>query len=133
MAARHARLSHVHRRIGARSRGLGSRGGIRRDAPVVADPIGETMFRAIAVTQWKWTRTVALLATVAAFSLPLAALQSARQASTPLEFIAAMQAWGLGYALLAAGVGLAVALAAWGHDHQGRHVYALSLPVSRSH
>jgi len=91
------------------------------------------MFRAIAVTQWKWTRTVALLATVAAFSLPLAALQSARQASTPLEFIAAMQAWGLGYALLAAGVGLAVALAAWGHDHQGRHVYALSLPVSRSH
>jgi hypothetical protein len=91
------------------------------------------MFRAIAVTQWKWTRSVALLATVAAFSLPLAALQSARQASTPLEFIARMQTWGFGYALLAAGAGLAVALAAWGHDHQGRHVYALSLPITRSH
>ena len=90
------------------------------------------MFRAIAVTQWKWTRTVALLATVAAFSLPIASLQSAREASTPLEFIAKMQTWGLGYALLAAGVGLAVALAAWGHDHQGRHVYALSLPITRT-
>ncbi|HMC57076.1 MAG TPA: hypothetical protein VKH19_17990 [Gemmatimonadaceae bacterium] len=89
------------------------------------------MFRAILVTQWKWTRTTALLATVAAFSIPVASLQSARDADTPLEFISRMQAWGIGYALLAAGVGLLVALAAWGHDHQGRHVYALSLPVSR--
>lgn len=90
------------------------------------------MFRAIALTQWKWTRTVALLATVVGFSLPIASLQSAREGQTPQEFIGHMQAWGMGYALLAAGVGLVIALAAWGHDHQGRHVYALSLPITRA-
>ena len=89
------------------------------------------MFRAILLTQWKWTRTTALLATVAAFSIPLASLQSASDATTPLDFISKMQTWGIAYALLAAGIGLLVSLAAWNHDHQGRHVYALSLPVSR--
>jgi hypothetical protein len=29
-------------------------------------------------------------------------------------------------------MGLACAMLAWGHDHRGRHVYALSLPVSRA-
>lgn len=90
------------------------------------------MFRSIVLTQWKWTRTVALLATVIGFSLPLASLQSATDTATPLEFIMRMQTWGVGYALLAALAGLLVALAAWGHDHQGRHVYALSLPVTRA-
>lgn len=90
------------------------------------------MFRSIVLTQWKWTRTVALLATVIGFSLPLASLQSATEAATPLEYIARMQQWGVGYALLAAMAGLLVALAAWGHDHAGRHVYALSLPVTRA-
>jgi hypothetical protein len=90
------------------------------------------MFRAIVMTQWKWTRTALLLATLAGFSLPLAALQSAREAYTPVEFIARMQSWGIGFAVLSAMVGLLVALAAWGHDHQGRHVYALSLPITRS-
>jgi hypothetical protein len=89
------------------------------------------MFRAIVATQWKWTRSVVLLATLAGFALPLASLQTARNASTPQEFIGTMQAWGAAYALLAGTVGLLVALAAWGHDHQGRHVYALSLPISR--
>jgi hypothetical protein len=89
------------------------------------------MFRMITLTQWKWTRTTLLLATLAAFGLPLAALRGAREEVTPRDFIDAMQMWSIGYALLAAGVGLVVALAAWGHDHQGRHVYALSLPVAR--
>ena len=90
------------------------------------------MFRAIVMTQWKWTRTALLLATIAAFGLPLAAVRSATESDTPQEFIIVMQRWGVGYAALAAMVGLLVALAAWGHDHQGRHVYALSLPVSRA-
>lgn len=90
------------------------------------------MFRAIVTTQWKWTRTALLLATVAGFSLPLAALQSARQMYTPVEFILRMQSWGIGFSVLSAMVGLLVALAAWGHDHAGRHVYALSLPIPRS-
>ena len=90
------------------------------------------MFGAIARTQWKWTRSVVVLASIAAFGLPLASLQSARDTNTPQEFIARMQGWGVGYALLAAGVGLLIALAAWGQDHQGRHVYALTLPVTRA-
>lgn len=90
------------------------------------------MFRAIAATQWKSTRTTALLAAVAAFSLPIAALQAARGVENAQMFINIVQGWSAGYALLAAGAGLLLALAAWGPDHQGRHVYALSLPISRS-
>ena len=90
------------------------------------------MLRAILVTQWKWTRTLVLFATVLAFALPVFAYANARVAGTAREFIFATQRWGGGYALLAAALGLLVALAAWQHDHQGRHVYALSLPVTRS-
>lgn len=90
------------------------------------------MFRAILATQWKGSRVIVLLATVIAFALPLASLQRARDAYSPHQFVSAMQMWAGGYALLAAAVGLLVALAAWQPDHQGRHVYALSLPVSRA-
>lgn len=89
------------------------------------------MFRAILVTQWKWTRGIVLAGTMLGFAIPVASFQSARQGFGIYDFIGRMQSWGVGYALLAAGLGLTVALAAWRHDHQGRHVYALSLPVSR--
>jgi hypothetical protein len=90
------------------------------------------MFGMIVRTQWKWTRTLVLLATVAGFAVPLASLQSASSNSSPRGFVLTMQSFGVAYALLAAGVGLAVALAAWTHDQRGRHIYALSLPVSRA-
>lgn len=90
------------------------------------------MFRAILMTQWKWSRLIILLATIAGFVLPLASLQSASTAFDAATFVTAMQAWATGYALLAAMVGLLVALSAWQPDHAGRHVYALSLPVSRA-
>ena len=90
------------------------------------------MLTAITKTQWKWTRSVVLLATLIAFAIPLASLQSARNAYSAGDFVSHMQVWGIGYALLAAGTGLLVALAAWGPDHRGRHVYALSLPVTRA-
>lgn len=91
------------------------------------------MFRAILYTQWKWTRGIALLLAVAGFSIPLASLQAATAAEADIQaFLATMSGWGTAYALLAAAAGLLVALAAWGHDHQGRHVYALSLPVTRA-
>lgn len=91
------------------------------------------MFRAIVLTQWKWTRSVVLIATIIAFALPLASLQSARQALTSVGYVDAMVPWGAAYGLVAAGLGLVVALAAWSNDQRGRHVYALSLPVSRAH
>ena len=90
------------------------------------------MFRAILVTQWKWTRLAVLIGTVFAFLLPLLAYANARDADSARLFVAATQRWGAAYALLAAALGLLVALAAWQHDHQGRHVYALTLPISRA-
>lgn len=90
------------------------------------------MFRAIVETQWKWSRTAVLLATLIAFAIPLGSLQQASDAWNPAEFVRRMQTWGVAYALLAAGAGLLIALIAWGHDHRGRHTYALSLPVSRA-
>lgn len=91
------------------------------------------MFKALLAVQWKWTRGAALLATILAFAIPLASVQFSdayRQEAGPM--VVRMQSFGVAYAILAAGVGLAFALFAWGSDHRGRHVYALSLPVDRS-
>jgi len=90
------------------------------------------MFGAITAIQWKWSRGPALLATLIGFLIPVLSLQSARRALlTADEFVYIMQQFSIGYSMLAAGAGLVVALAAWAHDHRGRHVYALSLPVAR--
>ena len=94
------------------------------------------MFREILRTQWKWARLLVLAACVAAFSLPIFAVQ-------PLGYevdgwtdgtavLRAMRSFSTMYALLAGAVGLAIGISAWSADHRGRHVYALSLPVSRS-
>ena len=90
------------------------------------------MFRAIVETQWKWTRGYILIATVSAFAIPLASLQSAYRTDNANMFVSAMQSWGVWYALLAAATGLSAAFTAWSHDHRGRHVYALILPVTRA-
>lgn len=51
----------------------------------------------------------------------------------PDELLASVQAWGYAYPLLAAGLGVLVALAVWSADVRGRHVHALSLPIARPH
>ena len=93
------------------------------------------MFAAILRTQWKWTRGFALIAFVIGFVVPLFSLFSLE--SDRLQVVASvivrnMQTFGLFYALLAAASGLACAMFAWGHDHRGRHVYAMALPIPRS-
>jgi hypothetical protein len=92
------------------------------------------MFRAILETQWKWTRGVVLAATLAGFAVPIASLQAAHAnaESSQIQFVTTMQLWGAAYAVLAAALGLFVAFAAWSNDHRGRHVYALSLPITRA-
>lgn len=90
------------------------------------------MYRMILLTQWKWTRAIVLIATILGFAIPLASLQAASGSMNAADFVARMQRFGIWYALLAAGVGLMVALTAWAHDQRGRHVYALILPVSRA-
>src|SRR5206468_5275603 len=86
-------------------------------------------------TQWKWSRLIILLGTVAAFALPIIALQGAARADrNPLEaqdLLRTVQSWGTLYPVLAAALGLLVAMAAWAPDHRGRHVHALTLPLPR--
>lgn len=93
------------------------------------------MFRAVLYTQWKWTRLIIVLGTVAAFAIPLVSLQGAaradRGALQAAELLRAVQSWGTLYPLLAAVLGLLVAITAWAADHRGRHVHALTLPLPR--
>ena len=92
------------------------------------------MFRAILYTQWKWSRGVLLLGTLAAFAVPMIGVNASYaqfDQVNPQGVLRAMAAWGQTYALAACGIGLAAALLAWSADHAGRHVYALALPVER--
>jgi hypothetical protein len=93
------------------------------------------MFRAILYSQWKWSRLSIVLGVVAGFALPILSVQGAgRTDRGPLqtgELLDAVQKWGVGYPVLAAALGLVVAIATWAPDHRGRHVHALSLPLER--
>jgi hypothetical protein len=94
------------------------------------------MFAAITKVQWIRTRLAALFTVVVAFALPIASVQGLRTAAhdytmQPSMLVAEMQTFGIMYMILAAGIGLAFALLAWNPDQRGRHVYALSIPVSR--
>src|SRR2546428_4736431 len=86
-------------------------------------------------SQWKWSRLIVALGSVAAFALPLVSVQGAARAdASPLqagELLQAVQSWGTLYPVLAAALGLLVAIATWAPDHRGRHVHALSLPLPR--
>ena len=93
------------------------------------------MFRVMLYSQWKWSRLIVLLGSVAGFALPIISVQGAARAdSSPLQaadLLRTVQSWGVLYPVLAATLGLLVAMATWTPDHRGRHVYALALPVPR--
>jgi len=92
------------------------------------------MFRAILYTQWKWCRLVILLATLAAFALPLLSVQGARGPVGYWEtrqLLGAVQGWGVLYPVLATAIALIVAMVAWAPGRRGRHVHALSLRLPR--
>ena len=93
------------------------------------------MFRVILYTQWKWSRLIVLLRSVAGFALPIVSVQGAARADAsplvPAELLRTVQSWGVLYPVLAATLGLLVAIATWTPDHRGRHVHALLLPVPR--
>jgi hypothetical protein len=93
------------------------------------------MFRVMLHAQWKWSRLVVTLGTIGAFILPVLSVQGAsRDAGSPMkagEILSLVQSWGVLYPVLAAALGLLVAIATWAPDHRGRHVHALSLPLPR--
>src|SRR5438445_13280567 len=93
------------------------------------------MFHVMLDSQVKWPRVIVALGSIAAFALPIVSVQGAARAdASPLqagELLQAVQSWGTLYPVLAAALGLLVAIATWAPDHRGRHVHALSLPVAR--
>jgi hypothetical protein len=93
------------------------------------------MFREILYTQWRWSILPIVLCTVAAFGIPLWAVQWSGLAA-PLEgdvvrMLEQVRNAGVLFPLLAAIAGTAVGAMAWLPDGRGGHVYALSLPVPR--
>jgi len=93
------------------------------------------MFRVMLLNQWKWSRLIIALGSIGGFALPILSVQGAtrpdRGALSAPDLLQTLQSWGTLYPVLAAALGLLVAVAAWAPDHRGRHVHALSLPVAR--
>src|SRR5216117_1984428 len=93
------------------------------------------MFRVMLYSQWKWSRLIVALGSIAAFALPIVSVQGAARAdASPLqagELLQAVQSWGTLYPVLATALGLLVAIATWAPDHRGRHIHALTLPLPR--
>lgn len=93
------------------------------------------MFRVILYSQWKWSRLIVALGIVAGLALPILSVRAAGALDPdPLRaaaVLAELRAWSVLYPVLAAALGLLVAVAAWAPDHRGGHVHALSLPVPR--
>jgi hypothetical protein len=93
------------------------------------------MFRTILFTQWTWSRNLVLVGTLAAFAIPLISVKSGDLASVDgfavRTYLSMLEGMGVAYPILAGVLGLVLALSAWGPDHRGRHVYALTLPLPR--
>lgn len=95
-------------------------------------------FRSMLYLDWRMTRWLILALTPLAFGLPLLALRTASlsAASAPrqgaLSMLMVLDVWAPFFPLLASLTGAAIALGVWSWDHQQGHVWALSLPVSRS-
>jgi hypothetical protein len=96
------------------------------------------MFKALFKVQWKWTRGMVLTAVLLGFAIPLFSVRDLVSYSAQMGRITAdtivrvMQSAGVLYAVLSGALGLAVAFLAWSADQKGRHMYALSLPVTRA-
>lgn len=92
------------------------------------------MFLVILASQWRWSRLVVVIGTIFGFAIPILSVQGAgtgEKSLPPDALLEWLRTWSITYPLLAAGLGLLVAMSAWAPDHRGRHVHALSLPIPR--
>jgi len=96
------------------------------------------MVKPMLFLHWKQVRFVLLPFVLAAYALPLLAVQglgSLPGVEAPslaaYRIVADAAFWLPAFPLLAAATGVTLALSSWNWDHHLGHVYALSLPVSR--
>jgi hypothetical protein len=97
------------------------------------------MFGQIFFTQWKSLRIGMIPFVIAAFGLPILAVQGlggdhTTNSSAMLDLqllFQGWQAWLPIFPALALTVGAVTALNAWNWDHEGDHLYSLSMPIHR--
>lgn len=97
------------------------------------------MFGQIFFTQWKSLRLGMIPFVIAAFGLPIMAVQGlggdhAGSTSAMLDMqllFKGWQSWLPIFPALAVTVGMVTALNAWNWDHKGEHLYALTMPIHR--
>ena len=94
------------------------------------------MFKEILRAQWRGARLAVLILTVLAFAAPLTTVYwggdlRSTDSDRVAFWLAAAERVGALLPYLALLIGAAAGFLAWAPDHAGRHVYALSLPVSR--
>jgi hypothetical protein len=92
------------------------------------------MFTAILRSQWRESRLAMVVLAGIAVAVPLLSLRGAGAVTDPWsswDLLRATAQWGAAYPILALTAALALAVGAWWPDHRTKHVYALTLPVSR--
>lgn len=94
------------------------------------------MYRQVLHALWTALRLPVVLLALLAFAVPLLTVTYGGQlADAPTgrvaQWLFAAQQIGVLLPGLALVAGLLLGIGAWAHDHAGKHVYALSLPVSR--
>lgn len=94
------------------------------------------MYRQVLHSLWSGLRLPVVLLALVAFALPLLTVTfggnlEGAPTGRVAEWLYAAQQIGVLIPGLALVAGLLLGLGAWMHDHAGKHVYALSLPVSR--
>lgn len=98
----------------------------------------KNMYQPMLFVHWKQVRHVLVPFVVAAFALPLIAVQGlgtpvgADAASAEAyQYVTGYQLWLPLFPMLAGSIGVLLAISAWNWDHKLGHVYALSLPLTR--
>lgn len=93
------------------------------------------MYQPMLFLHWKQIKVALIPFVVAAFALPLLAVQGlgagAGRETAAYMILGGGQAWLPFFPILAIAIGITLALSSWNWDHQLNHVYALSLPVPR--
>jgi hypothetical protein len=95
------------------------------------------MFKQVLKAQWMQTRQVVAVFVVLAFAAPLTSVYygsglSSSDTGRVAGWLQASESLGSAIPVIALFLGVFVGMAAWTADHAGRHVYALTMPISRA-